>query len=70
MALRNRTLDMESQQLAERPIRIQHPDSQVVDTRITDQWGVEWSPMEIARDFFQNFYDENPIDTRLGGILK
>jgi len=52
-----------STQIAEMPIAIQHSESQVVDTRITDCWGVEWSPMEIARDFLQNFYDENPIDT-------
>ena len=34
---------------------------QIIDTRITDQWGVNWSPMEIARDFLQNFYDDNNV---------
>lgn len=36
--------------------------TEIVDTRITDQWGVKWSPMEIIRDFLQNFYDENPVE--------
>ena len=35
---------------------------EIIDTRITDQWGVNWTPMEIARDFLQNFYDDNAID--------
>lgn len=34
---------------------------EIIDTRITDQWGVDWNPMEIVRDFLQNFYDANPI---------
>ena len=34
---------------------------EIIDTRITDHWGVEWTPMEIVRDFLQNFYDANPI---------
>lgn len=37
-------------------------ESKIVDTRITDHWGVQWSPMEIVRDFLQNFYDDNKID--------
>ena len=24
---------------------------EIIDTRITDRWGVDWSPMEVARDF-------------------
>lgn len=35
---------------------------EIIDTRITDKWGVEWNEMEIVRDFLQNFYDENPTD--------
>ncbi len=35
---------------------------EIIDTRITDTWGVEWNPMEIVRDFLQNFYDANPIE--------
>lgn len=35
---------------------------EIIDTRITDHWGVEWNPMEIVRDFLQNFYDANPIE--------
>ena len=35
---------------------------EIIDTRITDHWGVEWTPMEIVRDFLQNFYDANPIE--------
>ena len=34
---------------------------QIIDTKITDRWGVDWSPMEIVRDFLQNFYDDNPV---------
>ncbi|MBT4482899.1 MAG: hypothetical protein HOC71_04380 [Candidatus Latescibacteria bacterium] len=37
-------------------------NEEIIDTRITDHWGVNWSPMEIARDFLQNFYDDNPIN--------
>ena len=32
-----------------------------IDTKITTEWGVKWSPFEIARDFLQNFYDDNPV---------
>ena len=35
---------------------------EIIDTRITDHWGVDWTPMEIVRDFLQNFYDANPIN--------
>ena len=37
-------------------------EKEIIDTKITDQWGVNWTPMEIARDFLQNFYDDNKID--------
>jgi len=37
-------------------------EKEIIDTKITDQWGVNWTPMEIARDFLQNFYDDNTID--------
>lgn len=37
-------------------------DFEIIDTRITDHWGVDWTPMEIVRDFLQNFYDANPIN--------
>ncbi len=36
---------------------------EIIDTRITDHWGVEWNAMEIVRDFLQNFYDANPVNT-------
>jgi hypothetical protein len=35
---------------------------ETIDTKITEDWGVDWSPMEIVRDFLQNFYDDNSID--------
>lgn len=35
---------------------------EIIDTRITDHWGVDWTAMEIVRDFLQNFYDANPIE--------
>ncbi len=35
---------------------------EIIDTRITDHWGVDWNPMEIVRDFLQNFYDANSVD--------
>lgn len=37
-------------------------EMEIIDTKITDHWGVNWTPMEIARDFLQNFYDDNKID--------
>jgi len=33
----------------------------LVDTKITDKWGVMWNEMETVRDFLQNFYDANDI---------
>ncbi|TFG29668.1 MAG: hypothetical protein EU532_02710 [Promethearchaeota archaeon] len=41
---------------------IEQTEQIIIDTRITDQWGVDWSAMEIVRDFLQNFYDANPIN--------
>jgi len=35
---------------------------EIIDTRITDHWGVDWNAMEIVRDFLQNFYDANRIE--------
>ncbi|KKM06665.1 hypothetical protein LCGC14_1741690 [marine sediment metagenome] len=35
---------------------------EIIDTRITDHWGVDWNAMEIVRDFLQNFYDANSVD--------
>ena len=37
-------------------------EPEIIDTRITDHWGVDWNAMEIVRDFLQNFYDANPIE--------
>lgn len=34
---------------------------EIIDTKITDKWGVEWDEMETVRDFLQNFYDANPV---------
>lgn len=31
----------------------------IIDTKVTETWGVEWDEMETARDFLQNFYDAN-----------
>lgn len=36
---------------------------EVIDTRITDKWGVNWNELETVRDFLQNFYDANPIES-------
>lgn len=35
---------------------------EIIDTKITDKWGVTWDEMKVVRDFLQNFYDANPID--------
>lgn len=34
---------------------------EIIDTKITDKWGVQWDEMETARDFLQNFFDANPV---------
>ena len=34
---------------------------QMIDTNITDAWGVVWNEMETVRDFLQNFYDANDV---------
>jgi len=28
---------------------------EIIDTQITDKWGVQWDEMETVRDFLQNF---------------
>ncbi|MFX1275909.1 MAG: hypothetical protein ACFFBP_06710 [Promethearchaeota archaeon] len=30
-------------------------EKEIIDTRITDHWGVDWNAMEIVRDFL-HFY--------------
>lgn len=35
---------------------------EIIDTKITDKWGVMWDEMEMVRDFLQNFYDANEIN--------
>lgn len=35
--------------------------AEIIDTNVTDKWGVHWSEMETVRDFLQNFYDANKI---------
>ncbi|MCY1660131.1 hypothetical protein [Chryseobacterium sp. SL1] len=35
---------------------------EIIDTKITDKWGVHWDEMETVRDFLQNFYDANPVE--------
>lgn len=35
---------------------------EIIDTKITDRWGVHWDEMETVRDFLQNFYDANDIN--------
>lgn len=35
---------------------------EIIDTKITDKWGVHWNEMETVRDFLQNFYDDNSIE--------
>ncbi len=35
---------------------------EIIDTRITNHWGVDWNAMEIVRDFLQNFYDASPVN--------
>lgn len=35
---------------------------EIIDTKITDKWRVEWDEMETVRDFLQNFYDANPVE--------
>ncbi|KKK41501.1 hypothetical protein LCGC14_2687710, partial [marine sediment metagenome] len=41
----------------QKPKRMKKMDSvkfEIIDTRITDYWGLKWNPMEIVRDFLQN----------------
>ncbi len=35
---------------------------EVIDTRITESWGVHWNEMEVVRDFLQNFFDANEVE--------
>lgn len=35
---------------------------EIIDTKITDKWGVQWNEMETVRDFLQNFYDDNDVE--------
>lgn len=34
---------------------------EIIDTKITDKWGVFWNEMETVRDFLQNFFDANSV---------
>lgn len=41
---------------------IDNRTSEIINTHISDHWGVFWSEMETVRDFLQNFYDANSVE--------
>jgi len=47
-------------------IGVGHADNakviEIVDIRVSENWGVVWNEMETVRDFIQNFYDCNPAE--------
>lgn len=41
---------------------IDNKSFEIINTHISDHWGVFWSEMETVRDFLQNFYDANSVE--------